>query len=117
LEFSRVRAESAATVLAGRCDEEALVPYQPFVEALTWYARVCPERDMRAQLAAIGGGAELGPLIPDLLRRVPDLSTQPAMNPEGQRYRLLEAVAARLAQASGSGLEVLTHPGLSLSVA
>ena len=64
---------SAATVLAGRCDEEALVPYQPFVEALTWYARVCPEPDLRAQLAAIGGGAELGPLIPELLRRVPDL--------------------------------------------
>jgi predicted Ser/Thr protein kinase/tetratricopeptide (TPR) repeat protein len=100
LEFSRVRAESAATVLVGRCDEEALVPYQPFVEALTWYARVCPERDLRAQLAAIGGGAELGPLIPELLRRVPDLSTQPAMHPEGRRYRLLEAVAALLAQAS-----------------
>ncbi len=99
-EFARVRAASAATVLAGRCDEEALVPYQPFVEALSWYARVCPERDLRAELAAIGGGAELGPLIPELLRRVPDLPTQPAMNPEGQRYRLFEAVAELLAQAS-----------------
>ena len=97
----RARVETAATVLAGRCDEEALVPYQPFVEALSWYARVCPERDMRAQLAAIGGGAELGPLIPELLRRVPDLPTQPAMNPEGQRYRLFEAVADLFAQASG----------------
>jgi predicted ATPase len=98
-EFARVRAESAATVLAGRCDEEALVPYQPFVEALSWYARVCPERDLRAELAAIGGG-ELGPLIPELQRRVPDLPMQPAMNPEGQRYRLFEAVAELLAQAS-----------------
>ncbi len=99
-EFARVRSASAATVLAGRCDEEALVPYQPFVEALSWYVRVCPERDLRAQLAAIGGGAELGPLIPEVLRRVPDLPTQPAMNPEGQRYRLFEAVAGLLAQAS-----------------
>jgi predicted Ser/Thr protein kinase len=101
LEFARVRTASGATVLAGRCDEEALVPYQPFVEALGWYARVCPETDLRAQLAAIGGGAELGPLMPELLRRVPDLPTQPAMNPEGQRYRLFEAVAGLLAQASG----------------
>src|SRR2546427_5968582 len=34
MEFARGRADRAATVLAGRCDEEALVPYQPFVEAL-----------------------------------------------------------------------------------
>ena len=100
LEFASVRAELAATVLVGRCDEAALVPYQPFVEALSWYARVCAELDLRAQLAAIGGGAELGPLIPELLRRVPDLPTQPAMNPEGQRYRLFEAVAELLARAS-----------------
>ncbi len=53
-EFASVRAESTATVLVGRCDEEALVSYQPFVEALNWYVRVCPESDLRAQLAAIG---------------------------------------------------------------
>jgi len=103
-EFASVRAESAATVLVGRCDEEALVSYQPFVEALSWYARVCPESDLRAQLAAIGGGGELGSLLPELLRRVPDLPAQPAMNPEGQRYRLFETVAELLAVASA------THP-------
>ena len=100
VEFARGRVEATATVLVGRCDEEALVPYQPFVEALSWYVRVCPKPELRAQLAAIGGGAELGPLIPELLRRVPDLPSQPAMNPEGQRYRLFEAVADLLAQAS-----------------
>jgi predicted Ser/Thr protein kinase/tetratricopeptide (TPR) repeat protein len=99
-QFASTRAESGATVLVGRCDEEALVPYQPFVEALGWYARVSAEHDLRAQLAALGGGAELGPLIPELLRRVPDLPTQPAMSPEGQRYRLFEAVNELLAGAS-----------------
>jgi DNA-binding winged helix-turn-helix (wHTH) protein len=101
-EFASVRAESAATVLVGRCDEEALVSYQPFVEALSWYARVCPELDLRTQLAAIGGGGELRPLLPELLRRVPDLPAQPTMNPEGQRYRLFETVAELLARASAT---------------
>ena len=101
-EFATSRAESGATVLVGRCDEEALVAYQPFVEALSWYARVCPEPELRAQLAAVGGGGELGPLLPELLRRVSNLPTPPAMNPEGQRYRLFETVAELLAQASAT---------------
>jgi tetratricopeptide (TPR) repeat protein len=100
MEFARGRAEAKAAVLVGRCDEEALVPYQPFVEALSWYARVCPEHDLREQLAALGGAAELGPLVPELLRRVPDLPTPPIMNPEGQRYRLFEAVSELLALAT-----------------
>jgi hypothetical protein len=50
---------------------------------LTWYVKVCAETDLRSQLTAIGGGAELGPLIPDLPRRLPDLPAPPAMNPEG----------------------------------
>ena len=36
LEFARQCADENAIVLVGRCDEEALVPYQPFVEALGW---------------------------------------------------------------------------------
>ena len=100
--FARDIVDEAATVLVGRCDEEALVPYQPFVEALTWYVRVCPESELRAQLTAIGGGAELGPLVPELLRRVPGLPPPPLMNSEGQRYRLFEAVSAFLAQAAAA---------------
>src|SRR5438128_1967383 len=93
MEFARRCAGEGATILVGRSDEEALLPYQPFVEALTWYAHVCPEPDLRAQLAAIGGGAELAPLIVELLQRLPGLRAAPAapaMNPESQRYRLFE---------------------------
>ena len=102
MEFASVRAAEAATVLAGRCDEEALVPYQPFVEALQWYVRMCPEPELRAHLAAVGGGAEIGPFIPELLRRVPDLPAPPAMNADAQRYRLFETVSALLAHSSAS---------------
>jgi predicted ATPase len=76
------------------------VPYQPFVESLTWYVRHCPEADLRSQLSAIGGGADLGPLLPDLGHRIPTLPSPAPADPEGQRYRLFEAVAALLASAS-----------------
>ena len=100
LEFARARRAEGATILIGCSDEELLVPYQPFVECLSWYVRSCDESDLQAHLAAAGGGAELGLLIPELRRRVPDLPNPPSMNPESQRYRLFETVAALLASAS-----------------
>jgi DNA-binding winged helix-turn-helix (wHTH) protein/tetratricopeptide (TPR) repeat protein len=100
LEFARARGAEGAAVLMGCSDEEALVPYQPFVESLRWYVRACDESDLRAQLSAAGGGAELGALIPELRRRLPDLESAPAMSPEAQRYRLFEAVSAMLAASS-----------------
>jgi tetratricopeptide (TPR) repeat protein/predicted Ser/Thr protein kinase len=100
LEFARSCAGENGTVLVGRCDEDALVPYQPFVEALGWYARVCPEADLHAALAAAGGGGELGPFATDFLVRVPDLPPPLPMNAQGQRYRLFETVNALLAAAS-----------------
>ena len=102
VEFARQCGEENATVLVGRSDEHALIPYQPFIEALSWYVRMCPEADLLAHLSAIGGGAELGPLLPDLVRRVPELPVLAPMNPEGQRFRLFEAVSALLAAMSAS---------------
>ena len=100
LEFARGRDAEATAVLMGCSDEETLVPYQPFVEALSWYVRSCDTSELRAQLAAAGGGAELAALIPELRRRIPDLDSPPAMSPEAQRYRLFEAVTAMLSTAS-----------------
>jgi len=100
LEFARGRADQQASVLVGRCDEEALIPYQPFVEMLSWYARVCPDADLDAALAAAGGGGELGPLVADFQLRVPDLPPPTPMNAQGQRYRLFETVSALLAAAA-----------------
>jgi hypothetical protein len=101
LEFARGCADQG-TVLTGRCDEDALVPYQPFVEALSWYARACPEPHLRRVLAAAGGGGELGHFVPDFLTRVPDLPPPTPMNAQGQRFRLFETVNALLAAASHS---------------
>jgi predicted ATPase/DNA-binding winged helix-turn-helix (wHTH) protein len=100
LEFARRRGAEGSTILVGCSDEENLVPYQPFVESLTWYVRHCPEADLRAQLAAIGGGAELGAFVPELGSHISNVPPPQAMDPEGQRYRLFEAVAAMFAVAS-----------------
>ncbi len=100
LEFARARAEEGAAILMGCSDEESLVPYQPFVESLNWYIRACDESDLRTQVSAAGGGAELGAFVPELRRRMPDLDSSPAMSPEAQRYRLFEAVTAMLSTAS-----------------
>ena len=100
LEFGRRCAAEGSTVLVGSSDEENLVPYQPFVESLAWYVRHCPEADLRAQLTAIGGGAELGPLLPVLRTRIPDLPPVVTVDPEGQRFRLFETVDALLAAAA-----------------
>src|SRR5712692_4535472 len=97
LEFARSRAAEGITVLTGCSDAENLVPYQPFVECLSSYFRHCPEVELRAQLAVIGGGGELSPFVPELRNRIPDLPSPLPMDPEGQRYRLFEAVAGMLA--------------------
>lgn len=100
LEFARARAAEGSIVLVGYSDEENLIPYQPFVECLSWYCHHCPLTELQNHLAAIGGGGELGPFVPALRNRIPDLPSPPPIDPEGQRYRLFEAVAAMLAVAS-----------------
>jgi predicted Ser/Thr protein kinase len=105
LEFARQCADENAIVLVGRCDEEALVPYQPFVEAIGWYARTAPEAALRATIPANGGG-DLATFAPEFLARLPNLPAPTPMNAAGQRYRLFESVSALLSAIS-SGAPVL----------
>jgi predicted Ser/Thr protein kinase/tetratricopeptide (TPR) repeat protein len=95
LEFARQCADEQAIVLVGRCDAEALVPYQPFVEAIGWYARTAPEAALRAAIPPNGGG-DLAAFAPEFLARLPNLPEPTPMNAAGQRYRLFESVSALL---------------------
>ena len=88
--------EEGATVLVGRCDEDLGVPYQPFVEALRHFVDHAPALPER--LGRYGG--ELARLVPELNERVPDLAAPLRSDPEMERYRLFDAVAAWLAAAS-----------------
>ena len=97
-EIARLAHRSGATVLFGRCHEEALLPYQPFVEALRQYVAACSDAELRARLGE--GGGELGRLVPALADRFPDLPEPVAGDPEGERFRLFEAFVSLLAGAA-----------------
>jgi class 3 adenylate cyclase/tetratricopeptide (TPR) repeat protein len=85
-----LRAHGAgATVLFGRCYEETLTPYQPFVEAFA------------------GAGLELGELVPVTLA---GSSLGPALSqggPESNRYLLFEAVTKVLANLADDAAVVM----------
>jgi DNA-binding SARP family transcriptional activator len=85
---------AGGTVLFGRCDEESLVPFQPFVEALASYADATPVSTLREQLT--GHDAALALLVPTLARRLPELADVQPTGAEVERYRLFEAVPAVL---------------------
>jgi DNA-binding SARP family transcriptional activator len=94
-----------AIVLYGRCDEELVVPHQPFIEALTHYVAECGADDLRSHLGATG--QELSRLLPDVGRRLPGLPEPARAEPETQRYRLFDAVTELLARIAGSAALLL----------
>ena len=83
-----------AVVLAGRCDEDLGVPYQPLVEALRHYV-------VQAQSPRLGRHrGELARLVPELPQLVRGLPEPLQSDPETERYRLFDAVAAWLSDVS-----------------
>ena len=89
---ARAAHANGAIVLFGHCDEESLLPFQPFVEALAHYVDLCPLEELRVQ---VGHRApDLALLLPELRRRLPDLPEASGFGPETERYRLFEAVPA-----------------------
>jgi tetratricopeptide (TPR) repeat protein len=93
-EFARALGDRA-TVLAGRCEPEAIVPFAPFIEILRALVRSTPTARLRPLLKNIDGSGELVQLMPDLAKHVrsrPSIVT----TPEGRRYRMFEALAELL---------------------
>jgi len=87
--------DDAAIVLQGRCYEENVVPYQPFVEAIEHYVRNGAPNEVRAEIAR--SGTLLARLVPDIALRFPDLPDPVRAEPETERYLLFEAVSTLLA--------------------
>jgi DNA-binding SARP family transcriptional activator len=97
-EFVRHAHAHGAITLFGRCDEESLLPHQPFVEALRHYVCSCDRAVLAGQLQLISG--ELRRVVPELGERIPDLAQPLADDREGARHRLFEAIAALLGEAA-----------------
>ena len=90
LDFGR-RLANRATVLVGRCEREALVPFAPFVPMLQWLVRVTPAQTLQRRLAAIDGSSELAQLVPDLSRRIHVVTEPVTATLEGHRFRMFDA--------------------------
>jgi tetratricopeptide (TPR) repeat protein len=93
-ELARSLQTEGAVVLAGRCDEDLGVPYQPFVEALRHYVSHAPEPCLGRH------GGELARLVPELSQLVPGLPEPLRSDPETERYRLFDAITAWLGDVS-----------------
>jgi class 3 adenylate cyclase/tetratricopeptide (TPR) repeat protein len=87
-----------ARVLAGRCDEDLGVPYQPFVEALRHFVDHTPAEELPGRVGRYGG--ELVRLVPGLAELLPGVPPPLRTDPETERYRLFDAVAGWLAALS-----------------
>jgi class 3 adenylate cyclase/tetratricopeptide (TPR) repeat protein len=97
-ETARLAHLDGASVLYGRCDEDMGVPFQPFVEALASFIEYTPVERLRAQLGRYAG--ELVRLVPALANKVIDLPPPLHSDPDTERYRLFDAVAAWLTTAA-----------------
>ncbi len=99
-EFARRVHDDGATVLAGRCPQDPLTAYQPFVEAMRLYVMSASLPVLRAATGEYG--AELGRLLPELRQRAPELVADTPIEADLERYRLFEAVVGMLRHAARS---------------
>jgi DNA-binding SARP family transcriptional activator/class 3 adenylate cyclase len=102
--FAGTAHANGTVVLAGHCDEDLDIPYQPWTEALTQLVRHAPDSLLHAHVAARGG--ELIRLVPELARRV--IAPSPTSSePEAERYLLFGAVVDMLERVSQAAPVVL----------
>jgi tetratricopeptide (TPR) repeat protein len=93
-EFCRWAHAQGSAILAGRCYDEMLVPYQPFAEALRHYVAGSPVAEIALQVGR--RRRELALLVPDL--ETPDGQEAPVgADAQQERFRLFDAVASMIA--------------------
>jgi len=88
-----------ARILVGRCWEAGGAPaYWPWVQSIRTYVRESDTAALRLQLGA--GAADVAQIVPEVRQHFPDLPQPPALESEGARFRLFDATAQFLRNAS-----------------
>jgi DNA-binding SARP family transcriptional activator len=96
----------AAVVLAGRCVEgEWAPPFRPFAEAIAGYGDLVSPRQLRAELGL--GAQALARIAPRLYEQMPGLAAPPTLQPDEERFRLLDAAAQFLEAVSARAAVLL----------
>src|SRR6516165_9298383 len=96
--YARMR---GAQPLTGRSYEgEGGLPYLPWVEALRAYVRDRPPEELRAELGSLA--ADVAKIVPELRELLPGVRPAAALEPEQERFRLLDSVTSFLMNASRS---------------
>jgi DNA-binding SARP family transcriptional activator/tetratricopeptide (TPR) repeat protein len=93
---------SGGSVLLGRCHEDGLVAYEPFVEALRRYVAECPAQLLRDQLG--GELSVLAALMPELEDRIGARMDTPQ---QLAAARLVEAIVVLVREAARSRPTIL----------
>ena len=99
-EFARRCLSTPATTLVGHCDEEALTPYQPFIEALTQLLENFTDAELAEQMRHGDLAPEIARVIPGLSVRLPELDRGAVVDAESERFRLFQAVNRLLSSVS-----------------
>jgi class 3 adenylate cyclase/tetratricopeptide (TPR) repeat protein len=96
IEEASSRARNAGfRLLWGRCYEgEGSPPYGPFAEILAEVSKEADSAELRKDLGSYG--IVMARIAPGLRDRLPDVPEPPALQPDEERYRLLDAVAQYL---------------------
>src|SRR6266576_1343157 len=102
-EFARRCLSAGATTLVGHCDEEALTPYQPFVEALTQLVNQFTDAELGQRVRDGDLTPEIARLVPNLTARLPELDRGAVLDPESERFQLFQAVDRLFSSASQRG--------------
>jgi class 3 adenylate cyclase/tetratricopeptide (TPR) repeat protein len=94
-ELAEVAHRKGVAVLWGRCIEgEWAPPYAPFVEVLEVLATTAPPEQLVVDLGL--GAAPLAHLVPELRQVLPNLPEAVPVQPDEERFRLLDGVAQLL---------------------
>jgi predicted ATPase len=100
-ELAEAAVRDGVTVLYGRAEDESVVPFQPFVEAMRPHVAMLSDTGLRESLRSLG--PELAILLPELATVVPEWSQPSPLEPEVARYHMFEAVAGFMDAISSAG--------------